>query len=91
MNALVATLHGRKDLVPVTFDVRAVCMQVMLKPCFLQHFLALGNIGAHGNSNAHRDNTQINDHFHRTQLSKEVGIQSANRFVSIDHEKQPRG
>jgi hypothetical protein len=64
MNALMAPFDRGKHIVPLTLDVRAVCVKLMLQSSFLQYLLALSYVLAYGYTNAHRDDTQIYNYFH---------------------------
>lgn len=64
MNAFMTTFDGRKYFVPITLDVGAVGMKLVFQPRVLQHLLALSDILAHRDTNAHRNHTQIDNDFH---------------------------
>jgi hypothetical protein len=64
MDDLVAALHGGEDIVPLAFDIRAVCVEMGIESRLFEYFLAGGDIGGDRDAHTEGDNGEIGNDMH---------------------------
>ena len=72
MHDFVAALDGGEDFVPITLDVRAVGMELVLETRCVKDALACGDVLRNGGADADGDDTEIDDDVHWTSGSDPV-------------------